>query len=227
MMPGLDGTGLLLRDFARAMAAHCPTEVLRYPPDLARYDALVPWVCARLPDTPHVLLAESFSGPLAVRVAENAPEGLRGVIFITSFLRSPQPVPSALSVGLKAMPTDSRIALRLLAPFTTGSAGSPEMTEQFAQALREVPTETLAERLREVLEADVRERLAALPMPHACVLAQQDMLVPSRRAEELAAGACRVERLDGPHFLMQTRPEAAAEAVARCMAALEEASRAD
>lgn len=225
VMPGLDGTGLLLRDFAGAMAPHAEVEVLRYPADLARYDDLLPRAAEALPRRGRfVLLAESFSGPLAIRLAAQHPAGLAGVIFITSFACAPLAVPPVLAEPLRALPMGAPLSLAMLEPFCTGKGSAPEVMAAFRAALDEVPPETMAARLRELLAVDERPRLAALGLPHAAVIATGDRLVPARRADELSAGACHTERLDGPHFLMQTRPEAAAKAVAACLAALDAAA---
>jgi len=227
VMPGLDGTGLLLQNFAQEMARHCPTEVLRYPGDMSCYADLAPWVRARVPDDPHVLLAESFSGPLALTVASEAPQGLLGVIFITSFIRAPMAVPPMVAEVLRGLPIDSPAALKLLEPFTIGANAAPDVMETFRRALQEVPHATLADRLAEVLRADGRAALDRLTLPHACVVATGDRLVPTARARELCHRACHVERMEGPHFLMQTRPADAARAVAACMAEIVARSQAE
>lgn len=220
IMPGLDGTGLLLRDFAERMRNACPAEVLRYPADMTDYAELMPWVQARLPEGPHVLLAESFSGPLAVRVAQARPAGLRGVIFLASFIRAPMPVPPMAARALDGLPLNAPVFQALLRPFTTGLGVAPEVAEGFRAALEEVPPSTIAGRLREVLATDLRAELTALPVPHACITARHDRLVPPFRANELCRGACRAERVDGPHFLAQVAPEATARAVLACLDAL-------
>ncbi|MBS8226082.1 alpha/beta fold hydrolase [Vannielia litorea] len=221
VMPGLDGTGLLLKDFAEAMGKRCPVEVLRYPPEMTGYDALAPWVLARLPEGPHVLLAESFSGPLAVEVAKARPGGLKGVIFLASFIRAPMPVPGVAADVLKTMPLNAPVMQALLRPFTTGIGVGAAVTEAFRAALEEVPPATIAGRLRQVLDTDLRDDLAALHVPHACISARNDRLVPPGRANELCRGACHVARLEGPHFLAQVHPEEVAQAVVACLEAMQ------
>src|SRR5260221_9695174 len=54
------------------------------------YEGLFPSVRAACPPTGEfVVLAESFSGPLAVMLAASEPQGLRGIILCASFIRSP------------------------------------------------------------------------------------------------------------------------------------------
>ena len=62
VLPGLDGTGLLLADFVRAVSAFFRVQVIAYPVDEPlSYDELMLYVQSRLPDEPLWLIGESFS----------------------------------------------------------------------------------------------------------------------------------------------------------------------
>jgi len=76
-MPGLDGTGALFENFATAAPDAMAPVVASYPPDEAMsYEQLAPIATAMLPTGGRcILVAESFSGPLALRVAAGAPPG--------------------------------------------------------------------------------------------------------------------------------------------------------
>src|SRR6266567_2475238 len=71
LLPGLDGTGKLFAAFVRALGAGVESRVIGYSPDEPLgYEELEPQVRAALPrDRPYVLLGESFSGPIAMRIA--------------------------------------------------------------------------------------------------------------------------------------------------------------
>ena len=91
LMPGIEGTGDLFAPLVRALDNSLDTTVLRYPTDEPLgYSELLPRVRAALPASgPFVLLGESFSGPLAIMLAAEAPAGLRGVILSASFATNP------------------------------------------------------------------------------------------------------------------------------------------
>ncbi|MGB5810793.1 MAG: hypothetical protein WBG86_09700 [Polyangiales bacterium] len=94
LLPGMDGGAVLLDDFRRALLPDIAAEVLPYPPDLARsYDDLEQLVGERLAaaggDT--ALVAESFSGPLAIRIGASPPPNLRCIILVATFDRPPAP----------------------------------------------------------------------------------------------------------------------------------------
>jgi pimeloyl-ACP methyl ester carboxylesterase len=71
LLPGLDGTGKLFAEFLKVIESRIDTLVVAYPSDTPMsYDELERLVLASLPaDRPFVLLGESFSGPLAIRIA--------------------------------------------------------------------------------------------------------------------------------------------------------------
>ncbi|HMA00429.1 MAG TPA: hypothetical protein VKP66_20995 [Steroidobacteraceae bacterium] len=78
LLPGLDGTGKLFAAFLRALGPGVESRVVEYSPDEPLgYEELELRVRAALPrDRPYVLLGESFSGPIAMRIAASAPAGL-------------------------------------------------------------------------------------------------------------------------------------------------------
>ncbi len=78
LLPGFDGGGRLLAPRLAEAPLPFDPRLVALPSDTARdYDELVTWVMARLPtDRPFSLLAESFSGPIAIRIASRPPKHL-------------------------------------------------------------------------------------------------------------------------------------------------------
>ena len=87
VLPGMDGGAELSATFRDAIPFE--TEGVAYPPEeLLGYDALEALLRSRLEGVgEHVLVAESFSGPVAVRLAADPPPSLRGLVLVASFLR--------------------------------------------------------------------------------------------------------------------------------------------
>ncbi|MBC7989027.1 MAG: hypothetical protein H7Y19_05525 [Luteimonas sp.] len=75
VLPGLDGTGELLDAFAAALAPEFDAQIIPYPRDrMLGYADLTQLVIAAMPrNEPFLLVAESFSGPIALRVAATRP----------------------------------------------------------------------------------------------------------------------------------------------------------
>ncbi len=71
LLPGMDGTGLLFTPLLSALPIGVDPIVVSYPADRAASpEELLRIVLAHLPgEGAYVLIAESFSGPLALRAA--------------------------------------------------------------------------------------------------------------------------------------------------------------
>ena len=91
LLPGLDGTGELFLDFLAALPELWTATIVTYPTNgFLRYSDLRPYVGAAVPQLePFVLVAESFSTPLAVWYAATAPPNLTAVVICTGFVGNP------------------------------------------------------------------------------------------------------------------------------------------
>ncbi|WP_374568789.1 alpha/beta fold hydrolase [Ideonella sp.] len=216
LLPGMDGTGDLFAPLIEALGDAFTLQVVRYPVDRpANYDELASLVRALLPrDRPYLLLGESFSGPIAVTLAAQAPAGLRGLMLCCSFVRNPHPWaawlrPLARVVPLKAMP------VRSLAWFLLGRASSARWRSALAQTLAQVSPATMRARLQAVLTVDVSAAWARVTVPTLCLRAAQDRVVPAAASRLVTAlrPTTQVVELTGPHFLLQVAPDEAARAI--------------
>lgn len=215
VLPGMDGTGALLREFSDALAPDIEADVVAYPPDMpAGYAGLEAFAHERLPRSgPFVLIGESFSGPLAIRLAATAPPGLSGLALCASFASSPRPELAALR-GLLHLPLP-KPPLPLLMPFMMGRWTTREWTRRERAALSRMPARVARARLAEVMRVDVRDALVRVRCPVLYLQASHDRLVPPRCAREVARRAPQttVVTLEGPHFILQHQPQACAQAI--------------
>jgi len=209
MLPGLDGTGKLFAEFIRAIGADAEVQVIVYPHDEPLgYGELEALVRAALPtDRRYVLLGESFSGPLAIRIAAEPPRGLAGVILCGTFAKNPFPWlrwarPILARLPVKSMPRWLR------APLMWGSASPQRAPARAERAMAGVAAAVIRRRIGEILAADESLRLARVDLPMLVLTAARDRIVPraaTRRMLESARGA-QISEIDGPHLLLQSRP---------------------
>lgn len=210
VLPGLAGTGRLLDAFCAAAPAGVTCEVIDYPRDqILGYRELEVYVASRLPSGPLVLLGESFSGPIAVRLATRS--DVRAVVLCGSFVTPPRP--SFLRVFARAALFRLRVPERMLAFFMLSPFATPALTSAFSQALQEVAPAVLAARLREALSVDERASLRSVTVPVLYLRGRFDRLVRRRVLREFA----NVVELDAPHAMLQTAPEAAWQAILRAI----------
>jgi pimeloyl-ACP methyl ester carboxylesterase len=215
LLPGLDGTGALLSAFRKALDPGISTAVVSYPPapDIG-YAGLVAIARSLLPqDAPFVLLAESFSGPVSLSIAASRPAGLRGLILACSFARNPRPLLAPLAPLVRLLPI-RRVPIGLLSWPTLGRLATPALRAQLADVLSRVPPAVVRSRLRAVLEIDVSALLPRIDLPILYLRASDDRLVPRSVGAALTmAPQTRLIDLEGPHFLLQACPSAAAAVV--------------
>lgn len=225
LLPGLDGTATLFAPLQAQLEGRATT--IAYPSDVPLgYDALEERVREALPSGETILVvAESFSGPLGIRLAAAPPPGLAGVLLVASFARSPLPAPAWL--GRALLPAFSRLPTPhgLVADRLLGPAPPPALASALQAAIQQTAPAVLAGRMQAVLELDVTAQLTGARRPLGYLQAQQDRVVPGRCGQALVRlqPKLQLQRIPGPHLLLQREPEACAEALERWWATLSSA----
>jgi len=211
LLPGMDGTGRLFADFIAALGSEFDTLVVSYPRDSSlSYAELEQFARSASPvSEPFVVLAESFSTPVAIRWAASAPDNLRGVVLCAGFVSSPLKgwrCLLALSLGptLFRWSPPSFVLRWLLA----GRGADSSLLAAIRVALSEVKPDVLAARLRSVLNCDERMSLRRLELPILFIRPTQDRLVPDSAYEEIWVTNSSVEmmQVEGSHLILQTNP---------------------
>lgn len=223
LLPGLDGTEILLRPFLRSLPAEWRTVVLTYPQSgPSDYDALLPAVLREIDDTrpPAFVLGWSFGGPLAIRAAALRPERIAGVVLVSTFVEPPMPWLRRAGPLLRT-PIVGAIRLLRRLPLWLLRPSRDRLRQDKALLWRAVPAAALACRARSVARVDVRRELAGLRQPVLCLHAAADPVVPRRCAEQILKLCARVESvaLRGRHFALYADAETAADATRRFVAA--------
>ena len=139
---------------------------------------------------------------------------------MASFARAPTKLPAALSYGFEVIPLTSRLVARAAQPFVMGRWSTTFFTNKFRHALASVPASTLAHRLREVLKVDVTKDLKCLTLPMLYLAARRDRLISERLSKDFALANCRLISVEGPHFLLQAKPQETAAIVRNFLAQL-------
>jgi pimeloyl-[acyl-carrier protein] methyl ester esterase len=215
LLPGLDGTGRLFQPLLTALPAWLQPLVISYPTDsFLDYSALCDYVRARLPaDEPFALLGESFSGPVAVRIAVEPPPNLSGLILCATFVTNPTIIPPFLGRVLF-----NSLLFRIQPPsfiirhFMTGPQSDPELVDLVQSVVRAVRPEVMAKRVQETLGVDGRAELKRCPLPILYLNAEDDKIVRTGCLVEMreVRSDMKVVAFNGPHLLLQSEPELSA-----------------
>ena len=205
LLPGLDGSGDLFRDF------------LRFVPDpyaiVVRYPDEASWVLddyvrhahrALPPESDCILVAESFSGPVALRLIEHA-RRVKGLVLVASFSGCPHPllrcIPIRLVASLRRW-ASSRVMLRT---FCLGHEASDDLVDALTCLVRTMPSAVLAARLRLLRSLNEDHAHRRIDVPRLLLRARRDRLVLESKAARATDRNARAEIIDGPHFLLQAR----------------------
>lgn len=211
ILPGLDGTGDMLADCAAHLSEVHNVNIVSYPKNEAlSYDNLSKLVSADLPaGTAYCLLAESFSGPIATRLAAKKPRDLQAVVFAASFVKKPSYFPSAFASFANLTPANSPTLLKLATPITFGKRSTGELNALLVKSVRAVSSKVLAYRIREAMGADEVWRFTGLDVPMLYIRPSHDRLVSSAAAKEMSRlnPLLSIVDVEGPHFVLQAKPK--------------------
>ncbi|MBW2523728.1 MAG: alpha/beta hydrolase [Deltaproteobacteria bacterium] len=221
LLPGLDGTGRLFEPFCAVVArAQRTCSVVRLPSRPAcDYRQLADRLGSQLDLAGSVLVAESFSGPLALELAANHGAGsLAGVVLVASFVRPP------VARLLRWLPWRAIFATAppnwAIRRYLVGGAAPAALVAEVRSAVATVEASVLAQRVQAVLTADATEQLATCATDVLYLQATQDRLVrqPSVDAITQTRSDVAVVQIEAPHLLLQTRPKEAWAAIERWLA---------
>lgn len=217
-LPGLHGTSELFSRLLEHLPNGITAELLELPAEGPQdYDFLTSflndWLDAQLPGK-RILIAESFSGPLALRLASQRRDEIVGAILAASFCHSP------VSAELALLPIRPLFMIkppkRALRHFLIGDDASLEDVQLLRQVIKNTPPSTLAKRVHTVLELDEEDNpLFKDELPMLFLQAQEDNLIPWEAQQKLEAfyPHADVHWIESPHLILQTHPEECAEQI--------------
>jgi pimeloyl-ACP methyl ester carboxylesterase len=214
LLPGFDGSGRLYGPLLRAGSDALALRTVSYPPDRALdLAALTALARAALPDggAPWLLAAESFSGPIAVRLAAERPPGLCGLVLAATYLRRPLG-PALAAVWAVAGARLLRLGLPPLAArvLMAGLDAPDAVVEEACAAVAALAPDVAARRAVDALTVDVRADLARVAVPVLYLAPGRDRLLHGGGAGDVLAACPEAEvvRLDTPHMVFQRAPHA-------------------
>jgi len=215
LLPGLDGTEELFVDFIAALGESWTAATIAYPADrFLSYTNLRPFVSAAIPQSePFVLVAESFSTPLAIWYATTNPSNLVALVICAGFVGSPV---HRWSGTVKALAKPWLFRLKpprvALEHFLIGENAPPDLLHKLRHVLQKVSADVLSGRVREALDCEARDDLRRTTAPLLYLEATYDRLLPSSCKEEFSHLRPDIlfRSIPAPHLLLQREPQKAA-----------------
>lgn len=210
-LPGLNGTQGLFKPLLEAAPTGWRVLALDYPTHQKNsYESLTQHILHRLKqiEGSFILLGESFSGPLALLIAQHEPEGLRGLILCASFINAPH-----LKLG-KYLPWAMGFALvRFLLKqlHLLPKNHHFQLLELLSPELQKVSISVLTDRIQSVFSVDTTAALIECPVPIIYFRGMKDLLVPKRNLQQIhhLRPDIQIAEFDTSHFLLQEAPKQA------------------
>ena len=218
LLPGLDGTGSLFAPLLAHLPETLTPVVVKYPPDqVLYYEQLFPYIREVMPwNEPYILLAESFSGPLAIKFAAEQPENIHALVLASAFFsKIDAPPASWTSFFTKEKWFERATPDSAIKQLVTGGVCEPSLLNTIKQAIHTVKPEVLAHRVRLMFEIDFSNALQDLRAPLLCLAGAQDKLAAPQAIQNLLAAKenSKCVNFNSSHLLLQTHPKEAIEAI--------------
>lgn len=210
LLPGMDGTGILFKPFLNALPKNILTKLITYPCEqMLSYDELVLFVQRQLPEkTEYIILAESFSGPIAYEIAKQNNENLKGIIFAASFIKPPNKyiaLARLIPVSFSFLIPDHLPDFVL--KFLLGHQANKSLYQLVNSALTKVKKNVLLFRIMAM--AGLPENTQTVIKNCLYIQAKNDRLVASDNAIGISKISQKFQlfKLEGSHFVLQINPK--------------------
>lgn len=210
LLPGLDGTGRLFSPLLECVDDPARFLVVRYQDVPADLDQLSQQAEAIIPEGQAVILiAESFSSLVALRLLERGRIEIGGILFFAGFARAPCPlllnlarfVPAFIIKFFSTHP----VLVRLF--FLTNKMPL-SIFNLYLDVERGIPQEVLKDRIRLLYEAKNLPSIKT-DIPFGQLRVRGDLLVSKRSTADLRTLNPELFfwEVDGTHFFLQTNPK--------------------
>jgi pimeloyl-ACP methyl ester carboxylesterase len=215
VFPGLDGGTRMLSRFRELAPLMHDVVLFELPTNLSSYKSLADHFADTVSEEgPCCLVAESFSGPLAVMLAAAHPQSVTSLILVASFVTSPVPpvaryLPWSIAFRLPFAPM---AAQRLL----LGPSCDSKLAQELRHAIGSVSSGVLAKRIRQIMRVDVRDVFRQLQCPIMYLRPSDDAIVPEHcvnLVQQLRPDTV-IHTIDGPHLILETQPAEAWQEIA-------------
>jgi len=214
LLPGLDGTGKLFTPLVEALPNSINIQIITYPTDKKQsYHELIEYVKQKLPKEDFILLAESFSGPIAYQIALSKPKQQKSLILVATFLENPRPL-------LLKLITRSRI-LALPIPnllsriFFLGFSVETKIIKLFNEAIKTISPSIIKYRLNEI--SKLKHDKQKIKLKTTYIQASNDKIVPTKSLKDwqLVCNDIDIFIVEGNHLILQENPLKCAEVITK------------
>jgi pimeloyl-[acyl-carrier protein] methyl ester esterase len=217
LLPGFPGTPDLMYSFRNELDGHIQTHVIGFPNRKMTYDDMIEYAEQKIPrDQPVMILGESYSGPVAIALANRNRHDIRGVILCSTFIKKPY---SFIIGKTKYMPLEwifSRPMPELVGRLLIGEWNMPiEFLRKLWASSMNVDGEVMAHRVWQLSKPDKFPEPQVPDCPVLIMEAADDRLLSPKNGDIMRRMIPHAiyKKIKGPHLLLQLRPKKCAKTI--------------
>lgn len=206
LLPGMDGTGKLFAPFTGVLPPQVDVTIIPLMQEVGvGYAQQAEHIAAQL-TAKSVIIAESYSGVIALELASKYPDNIDKLVFIASFIGPP----SSLSRFAHCIPKSLLSLAQSRSMFIThllfGRFSNSTLETLFHDTMDLVSAKLLAFRLKQI--SLLTPPHSKIDVPCLCVNPSQDLFVSQKAMSRFldTFEDINIQTVDGTHFLLQTNP---------------------
>ena len=216
----MDGTGELFAEFLSYYDGdHLVLSLPQFGPQ--EYADLAGIINKQLPTEGYILLAESFAGGIVPELLKLNSSNMKGVIFVASFLSSPNKylLQIAKRLPIKALASVPLSNIVYKGIFLVPGA-SKELLSKFVKVIKSIPEHVLKSRLAVMTHQRLPEMTFGIPAIY--IRALSDRLISSQKGREFNKVFIDIEyiTIEGPHFILQAKPKECSRLITEAISSL-------
>lgn len=199
-----------MHPFLDACQSEFDAKIIPLPSDLYDYEkgaeALLKVVEC---DSPYLLVAESFSGPLALYIAKHQPQNLRAIVLSATFTRPPL-LKELLVFLAHFLPQWHAGWIKKIASFLLCNTSTSSFATMAIHAFESLPYNTAKGRLRSIARVHAEALLSSCPVPVLILTASQDTLLwRDYEPTVYSYPHIQCQKIKAPHMLLSHAPKEA------------------
>ncbi len=212
----MDGTGLLFEPLLESLAGKCEISVVTHS-RANTFPELVEEVESQLPDDRRIsLVAESFSGPVAVEIMARQKLDIGASVLCATFCTSPFLQLVRLAVYLPEFLFNIQVIRKaVINSLASENYIDASVKRKVYEIMESEDPKLVKKRLSILRSIDVTERARNVLVPILYLRASRDRIVSCQLGQRLVDNlpCAEVAEVSGPHMLLQAEPDVCSELI--------------
>ena len=173
---------------------HFEVHVVKYSDEIS-VDDYVESALAQLPTSvPVSLLAESFSGPIAITLLADKRLNFLASVLSATFCKSPLPLLTRAANYLpERLISGNSVSIFFLDYFVMGRKSNPDVRQKLREVVKKVSPDQRRNRIKLVSKVDVTDKIKSIAVPLLYIQATEDIVVPANSGREILKHANKMK----------------------------------